>query len=44
MLPSVDPKQLDKMLLLIYGLCVLVFHAFFVVLVYRGVSFKSSTF
>jgi len=37
MLPSVDPRQLDKILLIVYGSCVLVFHIVFVVRIYTGV-------
>jgi len=36
-LPSVDPKQLDKILLIIYGSCVIVFHVVFVLRVCIGV-------
>jgi len=36
-LPSVDPKQLDTILLIVYGSCVLVFHVAFLLRVYNGV-------
>jgi len=43
-LPSVDPKHLDRILLIVYASCVLVFHAFFVIRVYSGVRFIISSF
>jgi len=41
-LPSVEPKQLDRILLIIYGSCVLAFHVYFVFRVFNGVRVKTS--
>ena len=42
-LPSVEPKKLDRILLIIYGSCVLVFHAFFGFRIYNGVRVEISS-
>ena len=42
-LPSVDSKQLDKIMLIAYGSCVLAFHVYFILRVYMGVRVKCIT-
>lgn len=44
MLGSIDPRQLDKILLILYGSWLLVFHVIFVIRVYSGVRVNVSSF
>jgi len=41
MLPFIDTRRLDMILLIVYGSCVIVFHVLFVIRVHNGVRNKS---